>query len=211
MFVEEALWIRDLFDELGPRSGTVIDLGSSTEEYRRLVQPHIDYHVFRPLRQKGVTVVHVDAKPAAGVDVVIDLTRASLDGVLSPADAVIATSLLEHVTDRDLLVRHITGLTLPGGLAIVSVPRVYPFHPDPIDTMYRPTQRELEELWRRDFDVLRSETLYVEKWGRPMPLVVRMINRALRAIGRPAFRRSQLVIVALRRRGSVSTTPPSDG
>ena len=96
--------------------------------------------------------------------------------------------------------RHITDLTKPGGLAIVSVPKAYPFHPDPIDTMYRPTLSELEALWRDDFDVLRSATLYVERWGRPLPLPMRIVNRMLRAIGRPAMRRSQQVIVALRRR-----------
>lgn len=201
MFPEEAQWIGTVLDELGPRSGTVIDLGSSTAEFRRLQQPHIDYFVFRPLRRRGLSIVHVDAKAADGVDVVADLaSTASLRGVLSPAEVVIATSLLEHVADRAQLVRHITDLTMTGGLAIVSVPHVYPFHPDPIDTMYRPSLSELEALWRDDFGVLRSATLHVERWGRRLPLPVRIVNRVLRALGRPTIRRSQQVIVALRRR-----------
>ena len=86
MFVEEAQWIRAVLEECGPSAGTVIDLGSSTEEFRRLQQPHIDYFVFLPLRRRRLSIVHVDAKAADGVDVVVDLAATNaLSGVLSPA------------------------------------------------------------------------------------------------------------------------------
>lgn len=208
MFLEEALWVRSVLDEFGPAPGqTVLDLGSSTEEFRRLRQPYIDFHIFRPLRRRGVSIVHVDARAADGVDVVLDLTApGSLNGALPPAHAVVATNLLEHVTDRKLAARRFAELTLPGGLLIVTAPHVYRFHADPIDTMYRPTHTELEALWPR-FDVLRSETFDVaeEPTLLPQPLSIRLLNRALREMGRPSFRAptavpNEVAAVALRRR-----------
>lgn len=204
MFVQEALWIRAVLGEFAPQRGTVLDLGSSTEEFRRLQQPHIDFYVFRPLRRRGLRVIHVDAKHGDGVDVMLDLAAPwSADGPLAPAPVVIATNLLEHVADRQLIARRIAELTLPGGLAIVTAPHVYPYHPDPIDTLFRPTPAELVALWPCEFDVVRAETLVItpplDQGSRS--LVARVARRIARHVhhvfGKPAFAQA---VVALRRR-----------
>jgi SAM-dependent methyltransferase len=159
MFVDESFWIRDALASLALPAGTkVLDVGSSTLAFRTEVQPHIDRNVFAPLRQRGIEIFHLDARPEPGVDIVADVTR--LDSLDRSFDIVLCANLLEHVTDRSETVRHMRGAVSPGGLLLLTVPRRYPIHPDPIDTGYRPTADELVALigWP---DVVRKEDLIV--------------------------------------------------
>ena len=56
-------------------------------------------------------------------------------------------NLLEHVTQPERLARHCLDILPCGGLAFVTVPFSYPYHRDPIDTLYRPDPAELSELF----------------------------------------------------------------
>jgi SAM-dependent methyltransferase len=172
MFREESLWLNDLFAKEPLEQGAkVLDIGSSTEYFRRVEQPYIDYHVFRPLRKRGVEAVHVDVKEADGVDLVVDLTVPDLGSTLDSlprGDIVLCSNLLEHVTDRELVVGRLRDLTASGGLLVVTVPHVYPYHPDPIDTLFRPTDAELAALVGGDgFERVESAILEVENPRRP--------------------------------------------
>ena len=144
VFVEEALWIRSVLERapLAPGS-TVLDVGSSTLAFRTEVQPHIDEHVFRPLRERELRIQHLDARAEPGVDIVADVT---LEGVEGSYDLVICTNLLEHVVDRALVVANLKRLVTPGGFLLLTAPRRYPIHHDPIDTGFRPTTRRLVDL-----------------------------------------------------------------
>ena len=52
--------------------------------------------------------------------------------------------------------------TLPSeGLLFVSVPRRYPYHPDPIDTMFRPTTQELLGMFD-DAELVESAAIRCE-------------------------------------------------
>lgn len=51
----------------------LLDLGSSTLEYRTQTQPYIERNIFAPLRARGGIVYHLDVKPEPGVDVVGNL------------------------------------------------------------------------------------------------------------------------------------------
>src|SRR6266436_1168511 len=106
-----------------------------------VVQPWIEEQLFRPLRTRGVEVVHVDRRELRGVDVRADLTNHDdvvRLGALHPG-ALLCCNLLEHVTEPDRLAYHCLELLMPGGLVFVTVPFSYPYHRDPIDTMYRPS------------------------------------------------------------------------
>ena len=130
MFVEESIWIRGGLEKADLREGmTLLDVGSSTERFRRLHQPFIDYEIFRPLRRRGVRIVHVDARRDEGVDVVCNLADPATEpeaAGLEPAHAVLASNLLEHVLDRDLVLTRIKRLTRPGGIIVVTVPNLLP-------------------------------------------------------------------------------------
>ncbi|MDI1450703.1 methyltransferase domain-containing protein [Polyangium sp. 6x1] len=159
MFVDESAWIRDVLAGTEfPKGATVLDIGSSTLHFRTVVQPHLDRNVFAPLRARGLQVLHLDARPEPGVDIVADVTN--LKGVERTFDLVLCTNLLEHVTDREATLRHVARVVAPGGLLVLTVPRRYPIHRDPIDTGYRPTAAELVALlgWP---EVLRQEVLTI--------------------------------------------------
>lgn len=123
---------------------TVLDVGSSTLEFRTRVQPHIDRNVFEPLRRRGLVITHLDARAEPGVDIVADV--ATLRGVDGAWDVVLCTNLLEHVVDRAETMRNIKRVVSPAGLLVLTVPKRYPIHHDPIDTGFRPTARELAQL-----------------------------------------------------------------
>jgi hypothetical protein len=150
MFKAEARWLRCALDPFPPeRLSPLLNLGSGSAARREVIQPWVDDQVFRPLRERGVEVVHVDMRELPGVDVRADLTH--------PADvlrlrtlrprALLCCNLLEHVLEPDRLARHCLDLVGVGGLIFVTVPFSYPHHRDPIDTMYRPSLDELTELF----------------------------------------------------------------
>ena len=149
MFEAEARWLRCALDAFPTeRLSPLLNLGSSSVEVRQGIQPWIEDQVFLPLRARDVEVVHVDMRELPGVDVQADLTN--------PADvrrlcalrpqALLCCNLLEHVVEPDRLARHCLDLVGTGGLLFVTVPFSYPYHRDPIDTMYRPNPAELAEL-----------------------------------------------------------------
>lgn len=145
MFIDEAMWLEQVLAKLELGAGKrVLDIGSSTLEFRTQVQPHIDRHVFAPLRARGVVVSHLDARSEPGVDIVADI--ATLEGVAADFDVAICTSLLEHVVDRRDTASNICRVVKPGGVLILTVPKRYPLHADPIDTGYRPAPEELRQL-----------------------------------------------------------------
>jgi SAM-dependent methyltransferase len=149
MFEREAARLADLLDQWPAEALTpLVNLGSSTEHFRIWVQPWTDRLLFRPLRERGVAIVHVDVKAAVGVDLIADiLTSGGYEQIkaLQPR-AVLLCNVLEHVLDPALLVRQALGVLEPGGRLIISVPRSYPHHRDPIDTMFRPTPADIQRL-----------------------------------------------------------------
>jgi hypothetical protein len=150
MFEAEACWLRHALEAFPPeRLSPLLNLGSSSAMVRKAIQPWIDAEVFCPLRDRGVETVHVDMRELPGVDVRADLTDAADVERLSALqpNALLCSNLLEHVLEPKQLARHCLDLLPRGGLAFVTVPFSYPYHRDPIDTLYRPSPAELSELF----------------------------------------------------------------
>ena len=125
----------------------LLNVGSSTSEFRKKVQPYIDQNIFEPLRARRGQVIHLDIKPASGVDMVGDLVDpAFLRQVAAmKVRSIMVSNLLEHVTDRAPICDTIMRILPEGGYVIVSGPYQYPYHEDPIDTMFRPTIAEMHQ------------------------------------------------------------------
>jgi hypothetical protein len=150
MFEAEARWLAAALDRFAPEQlSPLLNLGSSTSRFREQIQPWTEERLFRPLRARGIEIVHVDLRDEPGVDLCADLTDpADLPRLqaLGPR-AVLCCNLLEHVTRPEQLARHCLEILPTGGLAFVSVPFSYPHHRDPIDTMYRPDPAQLTLLF----------------------------------------------------------------
>jgi len=127
----------------------IVNVGSSTEDFRTREQPHIDANIFAPSRRRGVIVYHVDRKRSAGVDLVGDvLDNAFLTQVGSiGVRAAIVSNLLEHVEHPSDLGNALVEMLPAGGLIFVSGPKDYPFHADPIDNMFRPDIDEVHRMF----------------------------------------------------------------
>jgi SAM-dependent methyltransferase len=150
MLVEEALWLKRQLKNLPPDDlYPMCNLGGSSEYYRRVQQAYIDKYLFAPARMKNLEVIHVDAREAPGVDLVADLTDSTLPARLAQYNfrSVMCCNLLEHVSDRMIVSDVILSILKPGGYLIATVPYRFPYHEDPIDTMYRPTVAELAALF----------------------------------------------------------------
>jgi SAM-dependent methyltransferase len=146
VLAEEAAWIKERIEALQLRPGAVVvDVGSSTAWFRTVYQPYIESELFTPLLARDIDIVHLDAKPDEGVDVVANVAaNAALPGqVIGSADLTLCANLLEQVTDRAMVIRNLHAITTPGGYLIVTVPNRYPYHRDPIDTGFRPSPSRL--------------------------------------------------------------------
>ena len=148
MFREEAIWVREVLINLPLLGKKVANLGSSTSEFRQIVQPHINKEIIIPLEDKGAIITHIDIKKDAGVDIEADLTAMDFsDAVNLIFDLVICTNMLEHVEDISLVVNNIFKICSPNAYLLITVPRRYPLHFDPIDNGFRPRPEELSALF----------------------------------------------------------------
>jgi SAM-dependent methyltransferase len=150
MFEAEACWLRRALDRFSAdRLSPLLDLGCGSTKRRKTPQPWIEDQLFRPLRTRNIDIVRVDMRPAPEVDVQADLTDpADLErlGALRPR-ALLCCNLLEHVPDPQRLAHHCLAMLAVGGLVFVTVPYSYPYHGDPIDTMFRPSLADLAVLF----------------------------------------------------------------
>lgn len=162
MFVDESLWIRKKLSAAHLPEGTeVINIGSSDENFLR-TQPYISENVMAPLKDRGCRITDLDIRVTGPDGYSADISEKGLTGrVAKRFGLVLCTSLLEHVADRESALDNIAALPGAGGYLLLTVPRKYPFHPDPLDTMYRPSPEELikELTRRRDFSVEAAEEL----------------------------------------------------
>jgi hypothetical protein len=146
MLINEARWIRANLDQIDVQMlSPMLSIGSSTLEFRETIQPWINDYIFDPLRHRGVEVSHLDILPGEGVDIVGDITSQEvIDRIVRQRfRSVICTNLLEHVSDVHDVCSAIETIAPVCGYFIVTVPHRYPYHPDPIDVMFRPDIAQL--------------------------------------------------------------------
>jgi SAM-dependent methyltransferase len=145
----EAAWLaRELERIPAADLSPLLCIGSGDAELRAR-QQWIDRVVYRPLAERGVRVIHHELEPGAGVDVAGDLTDDGFVDHLAGLGvrSILCCNVLEHVPNPEALALAIVRIVAPGGYAVVTVPRRYPYHPGPIDTLFRPSVDELRRLF----------------------------------------------------------------
>jgi hypothetical protein len=150
MLIEEAKWFSRKMAALDPAAlSPMLNVGSSSEQFRMVDQPYIDKYIFKPARERNVQVLHMDIEAAPGVDIVGDLAEPDFLRSLSEMQvrSVFCSNLLEHVRNREQIGEALSGVVPLGSYLFVSCPNKYPYHPDPIDTMFRPNVAELAALF----------------------------------------------------------------
>ncbi len=179
MSPEEARWFGRALAAVPPSDLTpLLDLGSSSAAYRREAVPESEREVFGPLARRGITVHHADLRAAPGVDIVGDICDPGVQDRIRQLGvrAVLCTNLLEHVIDRGAVCRALAAMLPAAGLLFVSVPRAYPYHPDPIDTGFRPDVDEVRHLLPA-FELQQGEVVpfgtYADQLRRKRWLILR--------------------------------------
>lgn len=150
MLPTEARWFAKQVARLGDAAVfPMLNVGSHTAEFRGRTQPWIDRHLFGPFAARGCAVTHTDVQAAAGVDLVGDLTDPAFRDRVRALRfrSAFCNNLLEHVPDPAAVAAAVAAAVEPGGYLLVSVPHRFPYHPDPIDTMFRPSPAELARLF----------------------------------------------------------------
>ena len=145
----EAKWIERALrayssDELSP----ILDIGSQTLRFRTEEKPFIHNDLFAPLMKRGVAIIHSDLQDGEGIDISANLLEADgYEQIMAAAPRTIfCNNVLEHVLDPAEFANKCFSLLPPGGRLVITVPNSYPHHRDPIDTMFRPTPREISTL-----------------------------------------------------------------
>jgi hypothetical protein len=205
MLIAEARWLgRKIFERPAPEVFPMLNVGSSTEVFRTKEQPWIDRHIFAPARAKGLSVTHLDIRDDPGVDLVGDLSDASFLARLRKErfSSVLCSNLLEHVINPGEIAEAVVSVVPAGGYLFVSCPYRFPYHPDPIDTGFRPNVAELAALFPGT-DVAAGE---IVDCGTFMPYFLRDMTRKPGAVIRSGVRR----LIAPRATAGVEERAPAD-
>ena len=184
MLKAEAQWIGRVLRQTDASQLTpLLNVGSSTREFREKVQPWIDREIFTPLQARGIAVHHLDIQEDAGVDLRGDLTDDSFVAGLATRGyrALLCCNLLEHVPAPAAIAAKLERIVPPGSYLVITVPNRFPWHPDPIDTMFRPSPEELGKIFP-SCRIVRAEVLpcgtgwdYVER--NPFKLITKVCRR----------------------------------
>lgn len=184
MRLVEADWIREKLLRLGPEiASPLANLGSSTAFFRSSKKPHIEERLMKPLRDAGFEIVHIDMKAADGVDMVGDLADPNFVASVKARrfKTLLSSNLFEHVAEPGTMAAQFEDLVPAGGHLIITVPRHYPWHPDPIDTLFRPTPAELAALFPHcnptEGEILEDGTVLDEELAKGIASLVMLPPR----------------------------------
>ena len=129
----------------------IINLGSGNVEQLKKTKPWVSKNVFDLFKKQKAKILHVDAENFPGVDIVQDLGQPNslvFCDSLKGSKLFILANVLEHIPKKahaEFLMKIYSKMKSNDGL-IITVPYDYPYHADPIDTMYRPSPNELKKL-----------------------------------------------------------------
>ncbi|MDA7579212.1 hypothetical protein N8725_01155 [Alphaproteobacteria bacterium] len=154
MRLEEAKHIEFLLNEYTGKKTkpeVLLNLGSSTGDFRKVQQPHIERYVFQPLKRSIYKTIHFDIKSDEGVDISGNIFDPETQNTLKKIkpSIIMCCNLLEHLEEslRNEIQNILDMLLEKNGILLITVPYSYPLHFDPIDTYFRPSPQELSKLF----------------------------------------------------------------
>lgn len=130
---------------------TFINLGSGNIKQLQHSKPWINDNVIEPLKLRNIRILNLDIFKFDSVDYVADLSEKESLDFIKKTEAprlLLLGNVLEHVSSnlRTKILNNIYSSMDIGDKLIISVPNDYPYHADPIDTMYRPSPDQIKIL-----------------------------------------------------------------
>ena len=166
MKVEESKWIVKKILKYAKPNQKLLNIGSSTLEFRSKTQSHISKNIFVPIDKYGIKVVHTDIQSDEGVDLVGNLLDKDFIKLLEKEkfDFILCSNLLEHLEEINPVCIVIEQVLKKNGYAIITVPYNYPYHLDPIDNMFRPTVSQLSKKFN-NLEIINGEILNASSYN----------------------------------------------
>lgn len=129
--------------------GRMIDIGCGQKPYKDLLAPYITEHI------------GVDHEYTTHNKMNIDLfgSAYSIPADNNSFDSAICTAVLEHLEEPELALQECYRTLKPGGVAVYSVPFIWPVHEEPRD-FFRYSRYGLEYLFQKvGFEVVELKAL----------------------------------------------------
>lgn len=126
-------------------NGKVLDFGAGRAKYKDIISVRASRYVA------------FDQMPGSNIDVVGNVLKSPfLD---CDFDTVVSTQVLEHVENPWLMIKEITRVLKNGGVCILTVPFLVPYHPDPQDN-FRFTVNGLVNMFKAEGFVMVESGYY---------------------------------------------------
>ena len=141
--------------------------------------------------------MHTDMLDLPGVDLVGDLYDPMFFDKLRGQGfkSLLCANLLEHLPDPAAIARRLLELLESGGLLFVTVPRRFPYHAGPIDTLLRPDVAQLHALFP-DARLVQGEEVTSMTWWEIMDRSPAALARKLARLAVPFYRPKGWLTVA---------------
>lgn len=139
----------------------ILNLGSQTKNFIDSRQPYIHSYIFQRFENNPkIRIINVDLQESPGVDITMDLTQeAGYDQLRGHCPDIILTSnLLEHVESIDSLISNLANYLNNDYYIVVSGSRFFSYHADPIDNLFRPSKKELRNIFAKFGFILVAHT-----------------------------------------------------
>ena len=167
MLLNEAKWINNVIaGHLNNFNGTAVNLGSSSLDFVKYNQPYIENLVLKPI-SKNFKLINVDVKVDSNIQLVADFLTDSGQKTIKElhAKVFLVSNLLEHIPLALDGINQLKKLVEPNSYLILTGPKSFPYHPDPIDNMFRPKLNEINALFEAEFrvialDIVRNGTVF---------------------------------------------------
>jgi hypothetical protein len=183
MRLEESLTIEKLITKKKGESYIAVNLGSGDINNLLLKKPWIEKNIFSHFKKK----INIDKIAFDDIDIVGDLANPSIYKSIKKIECnkiFFLCNVLEHVSskNRKIIFNNIYACMNSRDELIISVPYDYPYHADPIDTLYRPSpealSRRINLKWQKK--IIIESGRYIEEFLR-MP-IFKKIRRILKPI-----------------------------
>ena len=159
MLLNEAKWINNVIaGHLNNFNGTAVNLGSSSLDFIKYNQPYIENLVLKPI-SKNFKLINVDVKVDSNIQLVADFLTDSGQKTIKElhAKVFLVSNLLEHIPLALDGINQLKKLVEPNSYLILTGPKSFPYHPDPIDNMFRPKLSEIYALFEKDFEIIELD------------------------------------------------------
>ena len=189
MLEQESIYLRSIISSLDlPAGSRILNFGSQRQSVLRY-QPYIDDNIYGVARTKQWKIVNFDLIEGPGVDLHGDIMEAGVFDRLKQGRfaAVFVFNVLEHLENVGEICRRLEDLVSPGAYIVLSVPRKYPTHYDPIDNGFRPDVQQLVSSFPRS-KMMDGAVVEDRTFGYYLLRNRRRLLKYLVRIGTPFFR-----------------------